>query len=215
MISLQRRSCAAVESSRRDNVERSYMRIVFRGLAVVFICFLLTSCFSIFGKKTVSSADTGPKPPKKETVAKPAPEEDKAKTKDNTEKQTAEKPKPEPPKEGAKKESGKDKEEDQAPPIQKHDHAKLVAKIRQKAEEQVKEVKDCVLARLCEDVMMQRWDLYVYYKDGKQYWWDTFSWNDFEGKWTKEEFVMDRRPLKDWQSHLTYQDSKKKCTKLR
>jgi hypothetical protein len=200
--------------SRRDNVERAYMRIVFRGLAVVFICFLLTSCFSIFGKKNVAE-NPEPRPTDRKTVAKPTPDQDKEAVKDNSEKQTAEKPKPEPPMEGAKKENDKDKEEDQARPIQKHDHAKLVAKIRQKAEEQVSRIKDCVLARLCEDVMMQRWDLYVYYKDGKQYWWDTFSWNDFEGKWTKEEFVMDRRPLKDWQSHLTYQDSKKKCTKLR
>lgn len=96
----------------------------------------------------------------------------------------------------------------------KHDHARYVRLIEDKAREKLKDHRDSSLARMCKDSATDQWTLNIYRKDAKTYSFISYSWDEVDEKW-EEIFVSRKQPLARWKSHLDFTAARRKCRMLK
>jgi len=99
-------------------------------------------------------------------------------------------------------------------PFKRHDHAKYIAVIKNKGIDLVNSQKTCDQAIICKDSMTEQWTLTLYYKKAKTYIFNTYVWDEIDGKWQKS-FESGKRPISGWEKHLKYTSSGKDCQTLK
>jgi hypothetical protein len=100
------------------------------------------------------------------------------------------------------------------PRIQKHDHAKYVARIRNRAIDLVNKDSSSFLARLCRDTITDQWSLNIYQKDDKNYFFTAYSWDPVSGEWARS-FDSGKQPLARWKHHIRASESGRECRVLK
>jgi len=99
-------------------------------------------------------------------------------------------------------------------PFKRHDHAKYMEKIKNKAIDWLNKEKDVSYARLCKDSTTDEWSLWIYRTEGKAYRFVTYVWDEVDEKW-KESFKSDKLPISGWQHHLRFSTGGKDCRVLK
>jgi hypothetical protein len=100
------------------------------------------------------------------------------------------------------------------PPFKRHNHAKYVEKIKNKAIDKVNTEKDVAYARLCRDSTTDEWSLWIYRSEAKVYRFVSYVWDEVDEKW-EESFISEKRPLSGWQNHLKSLAAGKDCMVLK
>jgi len=98
--------------------------------------------------------------------------------------------------------------------IEKHDHAKYVARIKSKAIDLVNKNPSSFLARLCRDTITDQWLLNIYEKDQKTYSFTAYSWDPVTGTWG-QSFPSGKQPLAKWKHHIRASESGRECKVLK
>lgn len=117
-------------------------------------------------------------------------------------------------KSGADAGDSDDDREGDAPPLQKHDHAKYLQFVRGKAIDMVNKEKNITLARLCRDSTTEEWTLTMYQRHPPNYSFVTYMWDEVDGKWERA-FSSGTRPVSGWKQHLDFASSGKDCKVLK
>jgi hypothetical protein len=98
--------------------------------------------------------------------------------------------------------------------FKRHNHAKYMEIVKNKAIDLVNSKKDCDQAIMCKDMITDQWSLTVYYVKEKAYKFTTYVWDEIDDNWQKS-FMSDKLPLSGLQKHLKYSSSGKDCKPLK
>lgn len=111
-----------------------------------------------------------------------------------------------------------DKEQSDLEPTEttfkKHDHAKYVTMIRNKAIDTLNKEAPCDVARLCRDSFTDTWSLTLYAKSGKFYVYTVYAWDEIDGNWIPS-YTSEKRPVATMKKHLDFTSAGKKCQMLK
>jgi len=99
-------------------------------------------------------------------------------------------------------------------PFKRHDHAKYIEIIKNKAIDLVNSDKESDYAAICKDMITDQWSLAFYYTQEKTYKFVIYVWDEIDDKWQKS-FVSDKRPISTLEKHLKYSSSGKDCKPLK
>lgn len=100
------------------------------------------------------------------------------------------------------------------PSFQKHDHAKYVSSIKNKAIDRLNKHENATNATLCKNQTTDQWSLTVYFKSERTYSYITYAWDDIDQDW-KKIFTADRLPISKWREHMRYSNQDKECSVLK
>ncbi|MGB6067866.1 MAG: hypothetical protein WBG50_23925 [Desulfomonilaceae bacterium] len=100
------------------------------------------------------------------------------------------------------------------PRFKRHDHAKYIEKIRNKAKDKVNKEKTCTYATLCRDSTTDEWSLWMYRSEGKAYRFVAYTWDEVDEKW-EQSLTSDKRPLSGLKHHLEFTAAGKDCQILK
>ena len=98
--------------------------------------------------------------------------------------------------------------------FKRHDHAKYLEMIKNKAVDLVNSDKESNRAEICKDMITDQWSLTLYYVKGKTYQFVTYAWDEIDDNWQKS-FTSNKRPLSSLKKHLKYSSSGKECKVLK
>ncbi len=99
-------------------------------------------------------------------------------------------------------------------PFKRHDHAKYLEIIKNKALDLVNSDQESDYAAICKDTITDQWSVAFYYIQEKTYKFITYAWDEIDDKWQKS-FVSDKRPISGLEKHLKYSSSGKDCKVLK
>lgn len=99
-------------------------------------------------------------------------------------------------------------------PFKRHDHAKYLEMIKNKAVDMVNSDKESSSAKICKDVITDQWSLTLYYVKEKTYKFVTYTWDEIDDDW-KKSFTSNKGPLSGLKRHLKYSSSGKDCKPLK
>ncbi len=99
-------------------------------------------------------------------------------------------------------------------PFKRHDHAKYLDMIKNKAVDLVNSDKESSRAEICKDMITDQWSLTLYYVKEKTYKFITYTWDEIDDDW-KISFTSNKGPLSGLQKHLKYSSSGKNCKVLK
>ncbi len=99
-------------------------------------------------------------------------------------------------------------------PFKRHDHAKYLEIIKNKAIDLVNSDRESDYAVICKDMITDQWSLAFYYTREKAYKFVIYIWDEIDDKWQKS-FVSDKRPISSLEKHLKYSSSGKDCKPLK
>ena len=98
--------------------------------------------------------------------------------------------------------------------FKRHDHAKYLEMIKNKAVDLVNSDKESDYAAICKDMITDQWSLILYYVREKTYTFTTYAWDEIDDNWQKS-FASNKRQLTGLQKHLKYSSSGKECKVLK
>lgn len=98
--------------------------------------------------------------------------------------------------------------------FKKHDHARYVTMIRNKAIDTLNKEPGCDIARLCRDSFTDDWSLTLYVKSGKYYSYTVYTWDEIEGNWVAS-YTSEKRPVGNMKKHLGFSSAGKTCQTLK
>ena len=100
------------------------------------------------------------------------------------------------------------------PAFQKHDHAKYVRTIKNKAIDRLNKSRAATHAILCRNPTTDQWSLTIYSKGQRSYSYVSYAWDDVDEDW--EKIFSDKRvPLSRWRQHVRYSTQDKECSPLK
>ncbi len=99
--------------------------------------------------------------------------------------------------------------------IKKHDHEAYVAEIKAKALAVVKEGRACDYARICNDVITDRWTLTKYFREKSTFTYTEFVWNQFAEKWEEIKLSPLPLPVSSWDKIIRQKGNEKRCQTLK
>jgi hypothetical protein len=98
--------------------------------------------------------------------------------------------------------------------FKRHDHAKYMELVKNKAIDLVNSEKECDQATICKDMITDQWSLALYYMKEKTYKFITYVWDEIDDSWQKS-FTSDKRQISGLEKHLKYSSSGKDCKVLK
>lgn len=98
--------------------------------------------------------------------------------------------------------------------FKKHDHAKYVSMIRNKAIDTLNKEPSCDIARLCRDSFTDNWSLILYAKSGKYYSYSVYTWDEIDGSWVAS-YTSEKRPVASMKKHVGFSSAGKTCQTLK
>jgi hypothetical protein len=98
--------------------------------------------------------------------------------------------------------------------FKRHNHAKYLDMIKNKAVDLVNSDKGSNRAEICKDTISDQWSLTFYYVKEKTYKFITYSWDEIDDNW-KKSFESNKRTLSSLKKHLRYSSSGKECKVLK
>ncbi len=100
------------------------------------------------------------------------------------------------------------------PTFKKHDHAKYIKKVTDRAVKMVRKVGPSLYAALCRDTITDEWTLAMYTERRKKFVYTVHVWDGIDEKW-HESFASRGRPLKSLKKHLKVLSTGKECRVLK
>jgi hypothetical protein len=100
------------------------------------------------------------------------------------------------------------------PSFQKHDHAKYVSSIKNKAIDLLNKHENATQAILCNNRTTDQWSLTLYFKRTRICSYTAYAWDDVDQNW-KKVFSADRLPISKWREHMRYSSQDKQCSMLK
>lgn len=97
---------------------------------------------------------------------------------------------------------------------ERHDHRGYVQRLKESAMTEIAKSKDCDLAMLCQDNITEEWWLLIYTKKGKRFYSSSYAWDSISETWDQSAHTGNR-PISEWDAHMRYLDSSKKCRTLK
>jgi len=98
--------------------------------------------------------------------------------------------------------------------FKRHNHAKYLEIINNKAVDLVNSDKESNYVAMCKDMVTDEWSLTLYYVKEKTYKFVTYAWDEIDDNW-RESFTSDKRPLSGLKKHLKYSSAGKDCKALK